>query len=177
MTKRAGGVNRICIPCKKKYPSKFTNDPTSFNVTSVCSDCGGELTNIPDSVAAPKKKDNKGWKELAKAVESNDFSSFYNRAKSQRGDDDVKLSIRNNREKARAQLSMLHSNNPKLVNALLDSIRKNEPKEAVVKIFDKFKINDSKRRSFLLWSVNQAVFWGYKLPKQKAYKGSYYEDV
>lgn len=66
MSKRGQGKNRVCFPCRKKYPSKFTDDSKRFNVTSVCSECGSELTSIPDSIRIPKTHQVSRWRALEK---------------------------------------------------------------------------------------------------------------
>jgi hypothetical protein len=71
MSKSGGGVNRVCLPCRIKYPSKFTDDPKSSNVTSVCSECGEDLTPLHDSVLVPKKRNFKAWKKLATDIKNN----------------------------------------------------------------------------------------------------------
>jgi hypothetical protein len=64
MSKSGNGKNRVCLPCRIKYPSKFTEDSKSFNITSICSECSSELTMIHDSVRVPKKNKNKLWIKL-----------------------------------------------------------------------------------------------------------------
>ena len=70
MSRSGGGVNRVCLPCRIKYPSKFTDDPKTFNVTSVCSECGEGLTPLHDSVLVPKKRNIKAWEKLARDIKN-----------------------------------------------------------------------------------------------------------
>lgn len=70
MSKRSGGRNRVCFPCRLKYPGKFTSDAKNTNITDVCSECSGELTLIHDSVRVPKRHQVKLWKKLQKEFEA-----------------------------------------------------------------------------------------------------------
>lgn len=181
MTKKAGGKNRVCLPCHKKYPSKFTNDPKSFNVTSVCSDCGGDLTEITDSIPVPKKKDAKGWRELVRAVENEDFSAYPGCRSTDAPDSDAarqakietNMHLRRNRERARNELGLYHKNSPALVEALLEAQKESNTKEATLAVFERFDVKDAKRRFRLAHCVSQASFWGYKLSNNKSSRGTY----
>lgn len=73
MSKRSGGKNRVCLPCRIKYPGQFTHDPTSANVTQVCSECAADLTLIPDSIRVPKKSDVKAWNALSNDAAAGEF--------------------------------------------------------------------------------------------------------
>ncbi|MDK9789900.1 hypothetical protein [Vibrio sp. D431a] len=70
MSKRGGGRNRVCFPCRKKYPSQFTTDSKKYNVTSVCSECSGVLSSVPDSVVIPKSHQLGRWKKLKAQYDS-----------------------------------------------------------------------------------------------------------
>jgi hypothetical protein len=64
MSKRGNRQNRVCFNCRIKYPDSGFSTPDKFNMTSVCSECGGELCNIHDSVHIPAKSKIKLWKKL-----------------------------------------------------------------------------------------------------------------
>lgn len=74
MSKRSGGKNRVCLPCRIKYPGQFTHDPTSANMTQVCSECAAELTLIPDSIRVPKKTNVKAWNALSNEAAAGTFA-------------------------------------------------------------------------------------------------------
>jgi hypothetical protein len=64
MSKRGNRQNRVCFDCRIKYPDSGFSTPDKFNMTSVCSECKGELCNIHDSVHIPAKSKIKLWKKL-----------------------------------------------------------------------------------------------------------------
>jgi hypothetical protein len=74
MSKRSGGRNRVCFPCRIKYPGKFTNDAKNYNVTNVCSECAGSLVEIHDSIRVPKRHQAKLWRKLQSELESGTLS-------------------------------------------------------------------------------------------------------
>lgn len=73
MSKKSGCKNRVCLKCRIKYPGAFTNDSKHFNITSVCSECGGELTDIPDSVRVPRKHQVRLWRKLEQQVKDGEI--------------------------------------------------------------------------------------------------------
>ncbi|CAH7419751.1 hypothetical protein VCHA53O466_50368 [Vibrio chagasii] len=68
MSKSGGGVNRVCFSCRLKFPSPFTDDSKTYNITSVCCECGGELCSISDSYRVPSRMKVKEWKKLEKEL-------------------------------------------------------------------------------------------------------------
>lgn len=63
MCKRSGGTNRVCFDCKIKYPGLLSFTELENN-TQACGECGGKLTEIPDSIRVPRKIKKKAWAKL-----------------------------------------------------------------------------------------------------------------
>lgn len=72
MSRSSGGTNRVCFSCRLKYPG-FVAYSEHENQTLSCSECGGILTEIPDSIRVPRRSDIKGWKSLQKDCDNNTF--------------------------------------------------------------------------------------------------------
>lgn len=132
MSKRSGGKNRVCFPCRLKYPGKFTSDAKNTNITDVCSECSGHLTSIPDSIRVPKRHQVKLWKKLQADIEDGTVETpagSYNQLRrhySQYPEHEVidrKLRNRANRREKREAAEALESAYPGIIEDFLERYR------------------------------------------------------
>jgi len=52
LSKSGGGVNRVCLPCRIKYPSEFTDNSKAFN--SVEKESESEKQQMSKTVKCPE---------------------------------------------------------------------------------------------------------------------------